>query len=197
MTNKNQEMFKIEIELPKAWEVTSRGKDAKLDVEALSAEIIAKAVTHGLTQKISDSAASAANSAALAALGNDDFKVKAKVKAWTSDDANWPTIQAEALRMMEAVVERLHDGDWGVERTGGASAVDPVTKKTREIARPMYKATLAPDAVRAFNGFNAKGQYDAIDSYVETAKEQGVDLRAMAEAMVDAVKNITVDVTAL
>ena len=198
MTNTNSnETFSITIELPKAWEVQSRGQVVTLDVSAFGKDIIAKAVTHGLTQKVSDSAASAAKSACLGSVGNDEFKKLAVVKAWTTDENNFPLIQQEALHMMEATCARLADGDWGVERSGGGAGVDPVSKKARELARPMYKGTLNAADTKAFNGYNAASQYAAIDGYIEAAKAQGIDLRAMAQSIVDAAKAITVDVTGL
>jgi len=98
------------ITLPDTLEVTSREQTVTLALAKLPEGLIAKAVLHGLTQKISDAAASA------------------KKIADESDDM---TVEEATVSLMTTIVATLEGGSWGRERGAGSglSARDRMARK--------------------------------------------------------------------
>lgn len=140
--------MEITITLPDTLTVTAR-KDAVsvvVDLAKMNAEIVAKAVLHGLKQKIADGAANAKMNACLAVTGNkkegeaDAAFTERLAKA--AKEVSFADVDAEALRLMEKVRDTLEAGAWGVERAEGAAELD-----LRPIAYAMtvYTAKLRAD----------------------------------------------------
>jgi len=180
---------KVEVVLPKELTVQSRGKEVVVDLAALDPKIIALAVAHGLTQKVGDSAAGAAGSAALGALGTEKAKQKANVKEWTGDEGNWSMIAQEAQRMMQATVDKLASGDWGrIASSGGGTGVSAVVKKARELARFDLKAAMrnAGKDLKQFTDLTAAAQNEKLDAMI--AKEGGRDYTGDAQKFLDDAK---------
>lgn len=86
----------VTIELPDTHTVTSRDLSVTIDLAKLSPELIARAVLHGLTQKIADAAAGAAK------IAGPDGDVAATGQA-----------------LMQKVVDQLEAGEWGRQRSAG------------------------------------------------------------------------------
>lgn len=128
-------MQKFTIEVPSVLAVTSRGQSVEVKVADLTPELMAKLAMHGLTQKVADAAAGAKK---------------------VSDESD-VSIEEATLSLMQKVVDRLHDGDWGVERGGGAAA-DPLDKYRIEVLR---------DIMRSPAGEKIKTKHDAIDGTKE------------------------------
>lgn len=116
-------MTKFTIELADSHVVTSRGKHVTIDVTKLSADIVARLVTHGLTQKVADAAASAKNAAGEGA----------------TDEA----IADAGLALMSKVADSLMAGEWGVER--GGNGVTALHAEMRTVIRPKVKAKFGAD----------------------------------------------------
>lgn len=183
--------FEVKITLPETLDVTSREQTVTVDVQALSVDVLARAVTHGLTQKIADAAAGAANSAALGELGNMDGlsaeQKKRKVKEWTEDEGNWAIIAKEGLRMMEATADRLAQGDWGKER--GSGGVDPITALARRMAATIIKAglVLRDGNAKAYTALTTADKHAACDKMIaakpELLEQAATELEAKRKAV--------------
>lgn len=115
--------FKIEIELPRVLEVTSRGVTVPVDMTKLSATMIATGATHGITQKVSDTASGARNAAFFADNPKADAaKTKASVIAeWAN--ANESAIKAVTESMMVKGRDAIERDEWTI-RTGSAGLTD-------------------------------------------------------------------------
>ena len=190
--------FNVEVTLPESMDVTSREQTITVDLRAMDKDILSKAIIHGLTQKIADAAAGAANSAALGELGNMDGlsveQKKRKVKEWTSEQGNWAIIAKEGKRMMEATLARLVDGDWGKERTGGGG-VDPVTALARRMAAGIIKAGLvARDGnAKAYTALATADKHAACDKVIAAKPELLEQAEAELKAKREAVKAVALD----
>lgn len=108
-------MFKIEIEIPEAIVITSRGQEVELELSKLGADLLARGLVHGFTQKVADAASQA-----------------------TKDAKDENEVAANTLAMMQKAVDGLIGGEWG--RTRGASGVDEFTSVARSVARSAVKA---------------------------------------------------------
>lgn len=180
-------MTTYSIELPDTLEVESRTKSVTLDLRKLDKDVLARAVLHGLTQKIADAAASASQSAARGALGEERFKQKANVKEWTGDEANWAIIMEEGQRMMQVVCDRLAAGDWGVVRTGGGAGVSPVVARARQISAGIIKGLLAKrdGNAKVYTSMGIPARNEMLDAYIEKTpmvlKQAQAELDALKE----------------
>lgn len=179
------------INLPDTLEVTSREQTVTLDLRKLDPMLLTQAVTHGLTQKIADAAAGAAQSAARGELGEERFKQKANVKEWTGDEGNWAIIAQEGKRMMELVVERLLEGDWGAVRTGGGG-VPAVVVLARQMAGAVIRRGLvARDGnAKVFAGLTTQGKRDLCDKFIGAHPDILGDAQAELDARKEAAKTI-------
>ena len=192
-------MSTFTINLPDTFEVASRGKSVEVNIGSMPQEIIENAVLYGLKQKIADAASGAAASAAIAHLGNkkegeSQARYKKAISEWTMDKSNWSLIQVEAQRMMAAMAERLAAGEWGVQRTGGG-AVDPVTKKARQMAATILKKKLVEkygDAKR-YTGLVTAEQHKACDAVLASNPE----IVEQARELLEQTKAAKIDLSAL
>ena len=186
MTEANQTV-EITLTMPKVLEVVSREQSVDVECEKLSGDILAKALTYGLVQKIADSGAGAAYQAALGAMTNEEAKDKTLVKAWTSDSANWMAIQAECKRLMQVCYDKLVAGDWGRVSNGGNAKVPPVLKLARELARKDVKAALAArdGNAKKFTQLVLGEQVKILDAMVN---KEGAEYMALAEKELAATK---------
>lgn len=136
------------ITLPDLFTVTAR-KDAvrvEVDTRKLGEVIVARAVLHGLKQKIADAAANATMNACLAVTGNQ--KEGEAKEAFTArlakaaKEVTFDEVNKEALRLMEKTRDALEAGAWGVERGEGEAELDmaPIA-----YAMTVYKVKLAAD----------------------------------------------------
>lgn len=180
------------IETPDSLDVQSRGLTVTVDITKLPEDIIAHAVLHGLKQRIADSAAGAAYSACLAAIGTEKAKHKANVSEWTGDESNRMAIAKEGERMMLATVATLEGGDWGVVRTGGGG-VDPVRAKARQLAAVDLKLALtARDGnAKAYTGLATAAKHETLDAFIDKAsKDYLADARKAIEDAKQAAKSV-------
>ena len=133
----------ITIELPETFDVTSRGETVTVDVAKLSADLVARAVLHGLKQRIGDSAAGAA-----------------KVAAASYD----MTVEEVTASFMQDVVDTLHAGSWGIERGagGGISARD---RMARKIVGKWFRDAYAKGTAQRtkYDDADGAGRYAIID----------------------------------
>lgn len=98
--------------------VASRKVNVEIDLSKISADIAMKLMLHGLTQKVSDSAASAMADAGLKGLKFDELPTEDQGK-----------VQDFARKAMLATIESLIAGEWS-ERVAGES-VNPVVARIR------------------------------------------------------------------
>lgn len=164
-------MANFEIILPESFEV-SRGKDADeatvaVDVTALTPDLVAKLALHGLKQKVADAAAGA--------------------KAFAEE--NNMTVADAASNLMQKVVDRLHEGDWGAERGAGAgvslgygAAVDAAIIS---IMRPAVKGA---DKAWYKDAKEADRKARCAEAFEGLSDEQQAGIVRTAEARVAAAK---------
>lgn len=140
-------------------QVGSRGKVVSLDLTRLSHDILRQFVSHGIVQKVGDSASAAKQSAILAKFG-DDFN-KADAEAWAKTPQGEEAIATEAERMMQKAIDALYEGKWAIRESTGM-----VTKWTEEqsLALELAKAELATRFKRACL---AKGLPQRVGSFPE------------------------------
>jgi len=174
------------ITLPDTLTVESRTKSVDLDLRKMDETVLVKAVLHGLTQKIADAAAGAAQASARTALGEEKFKSKQNVKEWTGDEANWAIIMETGKDMMQAVVDRLLDGDWGVVRSSGGAGVTPLVAKARQLAAQLIKGLLIKrdGNAKAYTGLNVAEKNVMLDKYIAGNES----ILAQAQKELDAMK---------
>lgn len=131
------------INLPDTLEVTSREQTVTLALDKLPEGLIAKAVLHGLTQKISDAAAGA------------------KRVAEESDDM---TLEEATVSLMTAVVETLEGGSWGRER-GAGSGISARDRMARKIVGAWFRGAYGkgtPERAK-YDDADGAGRYAIID----------------------------------
>ena len=107
------------ITLPDTLEVTSREQTVTLALDKLPEGLIAKAVLHGLTQKISDAAASAKK---------------------VADECDDTTVEEATVSLMTAIIETLEGGSWGRER-GAGSGMSARDRMARKIVGDWFRDT--------------------------------------------------------
>ena len=154
--------------LPASLVIESRGTSVTMDVTKLTDEIVAKLVLHGLTQKVSDSAASA--------LTDAGFKGQKFADLTEGQQAE---VQKAAREAMTKVAASLESGEWGVERTGGAG-VDPVTAEIRSMLRPDYKAAWIAENNK--EGWKALEEAEIVAAIDELFAAQDADTQDAIEA---------------
>lgn len=139
--------MQVTINLPESFVVTARKGEVTVpvDLTKINADLIGKAVLHGLKQKIADAAANAAMNACIAAIGNKrEGEADAAYAARLKDAATSLPLDAvnrEAARLMAKVRDTLESGSWGVER-GESEELD---MRPINYAMTVYKAKLAAD----------------------------------------------------
>lgn len=117
--------MQVTFEIPDLYEVTARGGEVvvPVDIAKLSADILAQLLMYGIKQKITDAASGAANSAALAVVGNiRPGEAKEAFAKRLKDGAIALPVDAvnkEAYRMMTKCRDALLAGEWGKEREAG------------------------------------------------------------------------------
>lgn len=119
-------MAKFTIEVPETFTVTSREKSVTLNIGKLSAELVAQAFLHGLTQKVADAAAGAEGAT--------------KEEKATNGQA-----------LMQKVVTNLESGNWG---RVAAPHTTPIETAIRAIVRKLVNAK-NPKALKAAEDKNA------------------------------------------
>ena len=168
--------MKYTIELPDTLEVTSRDQTVTLALVKLPEGLVAKAVLHGLTQKVSDAAASAKK---------------------VADDSDDMTVEEATISLMTAIVETLEAGSWGRER-GAGSGLSARDRMARKIVGDWFRNAYAKGTVERdkYNGEDGAGRYAIIDKIWgdnEKAFAPAVDEAIAAEvAKKDALGGITV-----
>jgi len=132
--------FKIQIELPVAFTVTSRDRTADVPLESFAADIIARAVTHGLGQVVGDAGAGALESVALDDVGERPHKGRDLTEAQKAENAAWKArldahketlkdsdrVKDRGLALMEKRLAKLVAGEWDApsESSGGFTDVE-------------------------------------------------------------------------
>lgn len=133
----------IQISLPAAWDIESRGRTLTVDMAKLSADIIAKLVTHGLTQKIADNAASAGTIAGENFFGKMKSQVpRADWDSYAKGDKGKAAAGEIALAAMTTALEALYAGQWSNRGTGttARASVDPVLALALSTAKGVLTA---------------------------------------------------------
>lgn len=153
------------ITLPDTLDVTSRDQTVTLDLAKLNEGLIAKAVLHGLTQKVSDAAAGAKR---------------------LSEDSDDMTVEAATVSLMTAIVETLEGGSWGRER-GAGSGLSARDRMARKIVGDWFRASYAKGTPERdkYNDADGAGRYAIIDKiWADNADAFGpaVDEALAAEA---------------
>lgn len=164
-------MHTVTISLPESVVVESRGARCVVDVTALSADIVARLVEHGLTQKVADSAAPA--------LADAGFK---GVKFGDLSDAEKEKVRDIATSSMGGVRDQLLRGVW-TER----KAADGVDRET-VVMRSEIRGLVA-DAVgkAAWKAMEEAARVAAIDSAIMNMDESDRDnLRLVAQERISA-----------
>jgi len=129
--------------LPDTLEVTSRDQTVTLSLSEMPEWIIAKAVLHGLTQKVSDAAAGAKKAA---------------------DDSDDMTVEEATVSLMTAIVETLQAGSWGRER-GAGSGLSARDRMARKIVGDWFRNAYAKGTPERdkYNDEDGAGRYAIID----------------------------------
>lgn len=153
MLSKRSNEMNITIILPETFTIESRGASVAVSLAALSVDIVAKLMLHGLGQKVGDSAASA--------LADAGFKGK---KFPDLSPAEQKLVSDAALESMGKVAKALEAGDWGVERVNGGRTVDPIVAEVRSLLRGDFKA-----------GWIAKNSKDGWKALEEDFVADGID----------------------
>jgi hypothetical protein len=184
--------MEIKINLPESFEVTARkgASVVPVDIKKLSADIIAKAVLHGLKQKIADGAANATMNATLAVTGNKregeaDKAFQARL-AEAAKTLDLDAVNMEATRLMLKVRDTLESGSWGVERGEAGPEVDlaPIA-----YAMTVYTAKLKAD-IAGYADMKMPERRKAVDAWLD-AKE---GRRAVIVAKVAEEKALAADI---
>lgn len=161
------------INLPEGgYDVASRGVSVTVDLKALSPDILAECLLHGLTQKVAD-AASQAKSAANEASDNEE--------------ATEAEVQTMTQAMMQKAVDALLDGEWS--RRSGGGGVDESTRIARLVTRRLVKAKFGAKSPEwaTFTGLEAAEQNAKLDEWFAAnedvlAPERDAEMARRAEA---------------
>lgn len=154
-------MANITVTLPENFAVTSRGKSVNVRVDQLNAEIVAQLVLHGLTQKVSDSAASATKEAIIQVSGNEKADAKTYAAMSDADKAKVVAMAADiGLAWMDETRTNLEKGIWGATRVAGAG-VTPLQSALRAVCRGLLVASFDD---------KAKAKWKDMDSAARNAK---------------------------
>lgn len=142
-------MTKYTIELSDTLIVTSRGVECAVPINAIAPELLARALLHGLTQKVADAASGAAKD-----LGDDKDAIATATGA-----------------MMQKAVDALVAGDWG--KTRGANGVDEFTTVARQIMRQSAKAKFGAKSAQwaTFTGLGDDEQASKLDAWFQANAE--------------------------
>jgi len=132
MTNETgtPKLITVTIDIPETIVVNSRKQACMVETALLPLTMIARAVVHGITQKVADAASGASGEAAANALGEDASK--GEVKEWTMAPANLAAIQALTCSSMEAARDKLEAGQWVIARKH--VSLDPVMELAMKLA---------------------------------------------------------------
>lgn len=179
----------ITVTLPESFTVAAR-KDAvsvEVNLAKLSADIIMRAVLHGLKQKIADGAANAKMNACVAIAGNktEGESEAAYTKRLTDAAAKvtFAEIDAEARRLMEKVRDTLESGSWGVERGESGPAMDmrPIV-----YAMAVYTAKLAAD-IKGWADMKVPARREAVNAWLDAkpGRRDAIMAKVAEEAALD------------
>lgn len=140
--------MKVSIELADAIGVSSRERTVTVDVTKLTADIIAKLVVHGLTQKVADAASGAKKIAEES--GNDVGDV------------------TESL--MAKAVESLLAGEWSTRSAGEGVSLEQ--RVARQVTRTMAKAKMGAKSAAwaTFTGLSDADANAKLDAWYEANK---------------------------
>lgn len=136
--------MQITFEVPDFYDVTARGGDVTVPVNItkLSADILVQLLMYGIKQKITDAASGAANSAALAVIGNIRPGEAKEAFAKRLKDAAIAlpvhAVNKEAARMMTKCRDALLAGDWGKEREAGPGLDQKLVDYIRTANGPAF-----------------------------------------------------------
>ncbi|NNW55460.1 MULTISPECIES: hypothetical protein [unclassified Roseobacter] len=130
-------MAKYDLNLPETFDVSAGGSSVTVKVSALTEELIARLVLHGLRQKVADAAASAKK------LSEADDETRDKM-----------TIAGDLMSKVATTLER---GEWGVERGAGGSA-DPLDRFRLAIVRDQMKRPGNEDVKKAYDAIASDDQ---------------------------------------
>jgi hypothetical protein len=117
----------LKFAFPEKIRVESRGVHVDIAVSKLPENILANALSYGLTQKIADAASGAGSP-------ENWNEEEAKLDNGQSGKGSVnPAAQAATVRMMEAAIAALTNGDWS--RRGGGEPADPLARFRRSVIR--------------------------------------------------------------
>lgn len=106
--------------LPESLAVESRDQSVTLALGKLTPELIARAALHGFKQKVADAAAGAKKAAFRDKTdGETPAQWEAAFKAFGATPDEATAIATAGRGLMQKVVDALHAGEWGADRTGG------------------------------------------------------------------------------
>lgn len=122
-----------------AVEVGSRGQSVTVDLAKLTHDILRQLLSHGIVQKIGDSASSAKAQAIAAKFGDEPNKADAK--AWAESDAGEKAIGEQAKLLMDKALDALYAGKWAIrEGTGTSIKMTDEQSLAIDIAKDALKA---------------------------------------------------------
>lgn len=128
--------------------VESRGVSVILDVAAVPHDVLRQVLLHGIKQKVSDAASSAAGLVYFSAKGKDAPKPS---RDQLSDfvEANLKAVQDQTLASMQKAADAMLAGQWLIREAGGT-----VSRFTEEqaLALDIAKGSLAKRFAKALAG---------------------------------------------
>lgn len=170
----------IMIKLPDTFEIAARGETLELNVTALSADILAQAVLHGLKQTVADAASAAASGAYETQRGAGEADWKAlgaeEKKAWSS--ANVSRIVEHSRVLMLKRMDALKEGDWQTRASAapGLSQFDEYIGELVAGKLSFAKGTRKPEKVEA-----GLAKYATLDADTQAKVKQLVKARIERE----------------
>lgn len=130
--------------------INRAGVSIEIDIDAISPDIIAKLIRHGMTQKIGDAAAGAKKIA----------------------DETGVSVETVAESLMGKVRDALLAGDWGASRESSGVSVE--TTVWRMVARGAMKESLGAKSPKwaEFTGKSDSEQAEILDRIAERNREK-------------------------
>jgi len=169
----------VTLEIPNDVLVLSREVLCAVDTTVLSVEVLARALVHGLTQKVADGASGASGEAAFAALGEN--ATKQEVKEWSMNPINKKAVQAMTEAGMEAVKDKIEQGLWLATRR--KVSADPVAALAISNADDDIKRTLTDKLgnAKTLTGLDKETRRAKVLAYIAAQHDAGgVDYMANA-----------------
>lgn len=170
-------MPKFTIELPETFAVTSRDIWTEVRFGGLSAEIVAKLVMHGVTQKVGDSAASAMKDAGFEGRKFPELADDEKAK-----------VRDVAKSAMNGTIEALMRGEWSERRVGG-TALSELEKEMLVQFGAWLRAEAKDVWAENFKPLEGAERTEALLTFMRGQDEEFITgLKAMAEEVLEAAK---------